>query len=647
MCCGGRKVSEAVTNIVDTKFRYKGYRYPIKLIYTGTRIFVQFPYNPGLKDEIKETFDAKWHGYDEKPVKLWSIEDSARSAFQIAYLEGKNPYARFDNPWPVLDFERPLYDHQCDMTRFVLGVHYCILACEMGTGKTLVVIEAMERSGLAGHEIWYVGPKAGVKAVALELDKWNARIRPHKMLTYDAMVKVVKEWRDGQPAPAMVIFDESSKLKTPTSQRSQQALHLADAVRAEHGNSGFVIQMSGTPAPRTPADWWHQCEVAYPGFIKEANIHRFRNRLCISEMRENPVTGGTFPHIVTWRDDEKKCNECGQVEGQHFVLDHDFVPSRNEVSYLYERMKGLVLVKFKKDCMDLPEIQYQIIKITPTASILRAAKLIRATCSRGVEALTKMRELSDGFQYGKEKIGIEDCPECQGSCKVVVPVPTERVDVDSPTPNTEIADGDFTYEELDCVYCGGAGKVPVYARSTEEVDSPKDEVLIDMLDTHEDIGRFIAWGGFKASVDRIIDIAHRQGWTTLRVDGRGYAGESATGDRIDDTDLLIAMDRSHPRFKELLEEHPRICFVGHPKAGGMALNLSASPSELFYSNCFDGEARSQAEQRFHRPSLDKNRGATVYDIIHLPTDKLVLDNLQKKRRMEKVTMGEIVEAFEE
>ena len=45
--------------------------------------------------------------------------------------------------------------------------------------------------------------------------------------------------------------------------------------------------------------------------------------------------------------------------------------------------------------------------------------------------------------------------------------------------------------------------------------------------------------------------------------------------------------------------------------------------------------------------MDKNRGATVYDIIHLPTDKLVLDNLQKKRRMEKVTMGEIVEAFEE
>jgi hypothetical protein len=106
------------------------------------------------------------------------------------------------------------------------------------------------------------------------------------------------------------------------------------------------------------------------------------------------------------------------------------------------------------------------------------------------------------------------------------------------------------------------------------------------------------------------------------------------------------MDLSNPRYKELRESIGRLCFVGHPQAGGMALTLTASPTELFYSNCFNGEARMQAEDRFHRPGMDLNRGATIIDLIHLPTDQLVLDNLKKKKKLQALSMGELHDAME-
>jgi hypothetical protein len=53
----------------------------------------------------------------------------------------------------------------------------------------------------------------------------------------------------------------------------------------------------------------------------------------------------------------------------------------------------------------------------------------------------------------------------------------------------------------------------------------------------------------------------------------------------------------------------------------------------------------QAEDRIHRIGMDKNRGALIIDLIHLPTDQLVLDNLKKKKALQSMTMGELEAAF--
>lgn len=637
----------------ETGFRAGRYKQAVKLFRYGDRVFMAFGFNKILLEEVKSMEGARWHGHaeaDPPNLKMWSVPITTRNIFALQYLEGLNPYAPYQSGLVDYTPRRNVFAHQLTMIRHALTRHYCIFACEMGTGKTLAAIETMEASGYADSDIWYVGPKSGVVAVDRELRKWSATVHPF-MFTYEGLVKHMTNWQDGAPAPKFVVFDECSKIKTPTSQRSKAAFQLADSIRLEHGDSGYVILMSGTPAPRTPVDWWHQCEVARPGFLKEGNVAKLRNRLAIMKQQESAI-GQAYQQIVSWLDDDRKCAVCGMYEddpihGMDLMLDglgHAFVKSKNEVSYLYERMKGLVLVQFKKDCLDLPEKQYRKIELKPTPDTLRTMKTIAQTASRAIEALTLLRELSDGFQYVAVEGDLVTCDACAGTGRVNTLMPDEAR---SPMEPLAIKRSDHTEQMIICDACGGTGQRRRMSRAVEEVATPKDDAYIELLEDHEDVGRFIAWGGFEGTIDRLIKIALEKNWYVLCVDGRGYRAFSPdTLECPSAAVLLDAMDGSHPDKAKLSEKYPKVCFVGHPQAGGMALTLTAAPTMLFYSNSFSGEARMQAEDRFHRAGMDTNRGATVVDLIHLKTDALVLENLRKKRELQVLTMGELKEAIQ-
>ena len=99
-------------------------------------------------------------------------------------------------------------------------------------------------------------------------------------------------------------------------------------------------------------------------------------------------------------------------------------------------------------------------------------------------------------------------------------------------------------------------------------------------------------------------------------------------------------------FQDWLVDYEKVAFVGHPKSAGMGLTLTASPVVIYYSNDFDMEARVQSEDRIHRIGLDMNRGATIIDLIHLSSDLKVLENLQKKRDLQSLSLGEFKMALE-
>ena len=492
-----------------------------------------------------------------------------------------------------------------------------------------------------------------------------------RFITYHGLEKHNKEWDPGKDVYQWIVFDEASRLKSIVAKRTQAAKYLADHVRKEWGDKGWVTAMSGSPAPKSPEDWYSICEVVQPGFLKEGRIHAFKDRLAVVQQQDNGI-GGSFPKLKGWRDDERKCNICcnladhevhSQVGELADPLDactdkidatdyHAFVPSKNEVAALHRRMAGLVKVVWKKDCLDLPEKTYKLIRLEPTKSMMRAARLIVDTAPSTVKALTYLRQLSDGFRYIEKKVGTEKCLACEGQKTVrdcvyngptktwaylakigalpdyIDPNDTDCTPAEIPIDPSLFPDL-FKFGQIACPNCNGLGEIDKYERDVQIVDCPKDDALRSLLEDHEDVGRFVVYGGFTGTIDKIMDIVAGEKWHYIRVDGRGVLSTLPGSFK----DLL-------KRFQDRKDDE-RICFIGQPGAAGMGLTLTASPGLCYYSNDFNGESRIQSEDRIHRAGMDATRGATIYDLLHLPTDEYVLDNLKNKRRLQDLSLGEL------
>ena len=343
-----------------------GRRYPVVLDRVGAKsLSLHFQYNAALVAEIKRSFEgSRW----DSRRKRWLIRDSLRNRIQLDALQGRDhpEIQRYLAPLEAHEPARALHPHQRTMMNHALTRRRCVWAAEMGCGKTLAAIEVMEQ---AGGEWWYVGPKKTLSAIDLEFDKWAAKVKP-TFFSYAAFRRHVETY-DGA-APHGVIFDESSKLKTPTAGVTQAARHLVEAIRDEH--DGYVILMTGTPAPLAPTDWWSPAELACPGFLTEASVGHLLRRLAILE--EMDVGGRVFPRVVSWKLDE--------------------------VELLKRRLEGLVLVVLADDVLDLPPLTFRVVDLPPAEETLRAARLLAATSSGAAQALNKCRQLSDGFQYTEE-----------------------------------------------------------------------------------------------------------------------------------------------------------------------------------------------------------------------------------------------------
>jgi SNF2 family DNA or RNA helicase len=602
----------------------------------GKIVFIKSPF--ALKDEIKSMAGARWHGFDpEKPRKVWSVKDCQRNRLQLQFLMGQNPLEWFDRDIIRHTYTRPLMLHQKDMADLGLTYHYQIWAADLGTGKSLAGIELMEKSE---RPRWFwVGPKSGLMAAEREFKKWNiSNFLDIEVMTYEGLVKRMKNW-EGM-APNGVIFDEASRLKNHTAQRSQAAQMLADGIRADWGADGYVILMSGTPAPKAPIDWWSLAEICYPGWLKEGHPSSFEKRLAFIVQKEG--LSGVYPHRIGWKDNENKCSVCGQLEldGPHDKFAaateaeaHVFQPSVNECAYLYERLKGLVVIKNKKDCLDLPEKQYRLVRCEPTPSVLRVAKSLLASAPNVITGMTWLRELSDGFQYRDKVVGKTTCPACtDGKMNVWI----DPDDDEKTFQMIDYLDADYvaTLSKVTwpCGTCGGSMEVDKIERITREVPCPKEAALIDLLEENEEQGRIVIFAGFTGSVDRVTSTCQKQGWHIVRMDGRGahvFTNENVQVE-VDPLDYWAN-----------IEGNPRVAFIAHPQSGGMGLTLTESRMSVFYSNDFNPESRSQAEDRIHRIGMDMNRGATIVDLVHLPTDERVLEVLRDNRRLERMTLGEI------
>ena len=650
----------------------RSYKMPVTLNYTGGRIeFVKSPF--ALKDDIKSMQGSKWHGYlDGDKRKIWSVADSYRNRFQLEWMAGGNPYEWFDrelvrHEYPQYGSERfgyyDMMSQQKLMTDTALTYHYQVWGAEMGVGKTLSAIATMKMSGTKGW--WWIGPKQSLYGIRQEFEKWGLpEGTVTQMMSYAAFLIKMRTWKDGDPAPIGIVYDEAHKLKTPTAQTTQTAQRVADAIRTEHDKDGFVILMTGTPSPKAPTDWWSLCEIAWPGFLKEGDIKAFEHRLGFYRLED--TLGGAWDARVAWKDNPDRCGECGmfELEGHHMYKDgaileedaafdiHTYRPSVNEVHGLYERLNGLATVIHKKDCLDLPSKVFKQIVCEPSPSILRVAGALARTAQSTISGLIQLRELSDGFQYREVEDGEEACPACEDGTEV------QYVHPDDPGKilyDVEGLTGDFREDleerEADCSKCNGTLNVPKFKRITREVPCPKEDVVVELLEQCTDQSRIVFFAGFTGSLDRLTRICQREGWDTIRVDGRGWCIERLTGEKNDDSTPKTERIRlDNPLDYWISNPERLVAFIAHPMSGGISLTLCEQEGRpganvaVFYSNDYNPATRSQAVDRIHRTGMVG--GALIIDIFHLPTDKRVLDVLNQNRKLELMTMNVFEEDYD-
>ena len=608
------------------KMRSGDYFLPVDVEYKNDRLYFSFRYHPAyfpLMDEIKAMEKRTWH-QDEKK---WSIPLTERNQITLKYLiQGQeNPFEIYSAPIINHKSSLNLWPHQQNMMDFMLTRRKCIIAADTGTGKTLSLLATIIETGADPKDVFYVTTTASIQAFMEEIRKWGIEFMP-QLMTFERLVRLTKEWTLDDKLPYVLIADESHKLKTDGTARSDAFRNMADAVRKVYKDS-YILLASGTPAPNTPIDYWNQCEIACPGFLKESSPKLLTKTLAFQELTETPH--GMAYKVKGWRDDAKKCGVCGEYKEKCNRADCTYKPSINEVERLYNRLKGLVLVVDKKEVLSwLPDKNYRVYDCTPTEEMLSLAETIEGISENAMESLVKLRALSDGFQYFDTVDGEKVCAACEGKGFGV---------------NFEVLENEEDWfgiinEAVEtkgkCFICDGTGKVPNIKRAVETIDSPKLKALGELLEEYD--RRVIIYASFHASIDRIKEFCLSKRWAVFSVDGRGWKGVTPSGDVIAKDDMIKYFQGN---------ELEKIAWVGHPQTSGTGLTLTASPVAIFYSNSFKADDRFQAEDRIHRPGMDLNKGATIIDLCCLETDNVIREAILKKEKLQNITLGKIREAI--
>ena len=623
-------------------------------------------YSALLVSELKEMEGSKYEGSN-----VWTVKATPRNRFSLDILcngEFSKQYKRFTQSVPVWDTSINLVDsierrmdtggahhevvadgawnHQITMSNWCLYRRRYINAGEMGTGKTFATLRALRKKvkdGWTGAK-WWIGPNSGLTALRTQLYKWgfqdkffgsanNLFTKGDKIFNYH---NLENEMDQATTWPQIVVFDEMHMLKAPTSRRTQLAIQLSIEMEKQWGDECMVIGLTGTPAPEDHNDWWALAEIIRPGFLKESSFQKYKYRIGNYSMvaREPGDERPPYPKFDGWRNHTPiyRCKHCerklgdvhtygcpnahaGLLVKSHSFADYELNPPKVNTSeelipdtrctnnkcevcsILPRRLEGLVLVTWKRDCMDLPEKVYETIELQPDASTIRVAKSLKRMYT-GAQLQVHLRELSDGFQY----VSVEE----------------------------------------------GNDGIKAPSKSTTIGHTPKDGALLEILEEHAEgaVPRIVIYAAFTASIDRIVKLCIDNGWQVWRYDGRGSCFfDSKMSVALNEPRQLLTgpqvnmVDETY--WQDVRANKQKIAFVGNPEAAGQGLTLTPAPTIVYYSNSFKAQYRIQSEDRIHRFGASKERGCKIIDLIHLPTDRLVLNRIKNKKDAMELTLTEI------
>lgn len=282
-----------------------------------------------------------------------------------------------------------LYPFQQDGVDHICSRPHTLLADEMGTGKTIQILCAMNR--LKPRMAVVVCPASLRTNWKREAERWATGthisvVRKHSDIKHDPPSRslfilgyetlsnplVLKELE----SPDFLAFDESSRIKNPKAKRTKSALQIARTARR-------VVFANGTPVMNNAAELWTTLSIICPDYV--GNFFRFRERFCCVEKK-------TF-----WRD-QKRVTKRAYSGVQYY----------DELNALL-RGGGFMIRRKKMDVLkQLPDKVRSIVELDVDSSTLSKAEA-EARCFDELEQLKQMRLSGDiGLEYRDKAQGLQE-----------------------------------------------------------------------------------------------------------------------------------------------------------------------------------------------------------------------------------------------
>lgn len=605
-------------------------------------MLVRTHYSKVVKEKvIKGMQDCKWMGGSPpnwiKDKAYYKVPLNSRNRFHLDYYNKHtpNPYApyrcelesagmkpRFSKKHNRIVEPLP---HQVLMADHWWTRKVCHVAGDMRTGKTLSFLTVAEK---VQAYTWIVAPRTAVAAIKLEIFNWGIELDP-EIFTYNELVSLLKKESSSLTPPRVIIFDESHYLKNWSTDRTKACWHACEEMRKKYKDPGnyYILGQSGTAIPKNPVDLWAQVEVIRPGYIPESSPKKLDERLSIIEYRDN-ATGGQYPHRLGWKESDDICALCGKSKDEHVMWDHEFVAAKNEIEIFNKSLKGFTIRVLKSECMNLPEKIMERVKLKPTREMLQFARTIKQSGAMAATVLSDLLQLSAGFYYEfvPDVTKIVTCPRCNGLGLIE----------DENGNKTRECTMCCNQESIEGMQILLPGRVYASKRVAVQIECPKEQLMIDQLEECDEAMRFVGFGSFHGAIDRMTSIALAKGWEVIQVDGRGfnYFGSELRSSVKNDSDALFKFSS-----KEIYKN--KLAYIGHSGSGGTGVSLSSSPTIFYWCNSFDGGARMQSIERGSDLGMDMARGCKIVDAICLSVDEYVLDNLDRKEKLQSLTLDEL------
>lgn len=147
-------------------------------------------------------------------------------------------------------------------------------------------------------------------------------------------------------------------------------------------------------------------------------------------------------------------------------------------------------------------------------------------------------------------------------------------------------------------------------------ENPRAAALEELLEDITPSHKVIVWCVFKENYQTVREVCEKLKIKSVEVHGEISAKQKDANVELFNTDPSVRV------------------FIGHPRSGGIGINLVSSPYSIFYSRSFSLEDDLQAEARNHRGGSEIHEKITRYDLFTPGTiDELVLNRLQLKQAL--------------